>query len=99
LNISNIILQYTLDQNYPNPFNSSTTIKFALPRENEVLLQIFNIRGELVCTLENRKLSRGRYSVSWKGQDNRGNQCPSGIYFYQLKAGDFTTVKKLTLLR
>lgn len=88
-----------LAQNYPNPFNPSTTINFTLPRDDEVVLKIFNIKGELVCTLVERKLSRGNHSVIWNGQDIRGKQCPSGIYFCQLKAGDFNSMKKLMLVR
>lgn len=92
-------IEFMLHQNYPNPFNPSTTINFALPRESEVLLKIFNIKGGLVCTLVERKLPRGSHSVIWNGQDLRGKQCPSGIYFCRLKAGDFTSMKKLTLLK
>lgn len=99
LNNSNSILKYDLAQNYPNPFNPSTTITFSLPRESNVTLQIFNIKGELVCTLVERKLPRGTHSVTWNGLDSQGKPCPSGIYFCQLKAGDFSTVKKLTLLK
>lgn len=90
---------YLLEQNYPNPFNPSTTIKFVMAKESYVLLQIFNIRGELAYTLVNQRLNRGSHFVNWEGQDQNGNQCPSGVYFCQLKAGTFSAMKKIMLFR
>ena len=90
---------YFLFQNYPNPFNPETNIRFQLPKESGVRLRIFNILGKEIRNLTNRLYQAGEYSITWDGHDERGNPVPSGIYFYQLKAGNFSAVKKLTLLR
>lgn len=88
-----------LDQNYPNPFNPTTMITFGLSSDGEVLLQIFDVRGALVRTLENRFLPEGRHTVEWNGSNESGRPASSGIYFYRLKsvAGEIT--KKMILLR
>jgi uncharacterized protein YdeI (BOF family) len=85
---------YDLGQNYPNPFNPSTTITFALPRSSHVILKVFDLMGKEITILVDKKLVAGRYEVLW---DGRGVE--SGVYFYQLQAGEFLSTKKLTLLR
>ena len=88
-----------LEQNYPNPFNPTTTITFSLSREGEVLLQIFDARGALVRTLENRILPAGRQTVEWNGKGDSGRPVSSGIYFYRLISGTDEITKKMILLR
>ncbi len=85
---------YSLEQNYPNPFNPSTTIRFSVPKENMVTLKIFNILGQEVKTLVNQEKLPGTYEVSFNA-----NEFSSGIYFYNLRAGDFYQVKKMILLK
>jgi len=85
---------YILKQNYPNPFNSGTTIEFALPNARYVTIDIHNILGEKVETPVSRSMSAGYYSVTWDASD-----VPSGVYFYRLKAGDYTETRKMTLLK
>jgi len=94
-------LTFNLDQNYPNPFNPSTTIKYSIPAQtvgNEnfrsVHLIIYDVLGREVATLVNEEKPAGTYEVTW----NAAN-FPSGVYFYQLKAGNFTATKKLLLLK
>ena len=72
---------------YPNPFNPETTIRFALVDDNDVRLQIFDIRGALVRTLVNRNLPRGIHEARWNGRDKSGNYVASGMYFYRLIVG------------
>ena len=86
--------RFELAQNYPNPFNPITSIAFSIAADGQVRLQIYNIRGEQVATLINQKLTPGNYSVHWDA-----SRFPSGIYFYILKAGNFTNVKKMMLLK
>lgn len=85
---------YELFQNYPNPFNPSTNIHFALPKTEQVSIKVYNLMGQEVSTLIDEKLDAGTYDVKFNGQDYS-----SGIYFYVLKAGDFTKSRKMTLLK
>jgi len=91
--------EFALKQNSPNPFNPSTDISFALPQESDVLLVIYNLLGEKVRTLVNERLRAGVHHVTFDSRDNNGRQVASGIYFYKIKANDFTNSKKMMLLK
>ncbi|HEY5125490.1 MAG TPA: T9SS type A sorting domain-containing protein [Ignavibacteria bacterium] len=91
--------RYSLSQNYPNPFNPVTKIKFDIKKEfriqeSEVKLSIYDILGRKIKDLVSEKLQPGSYEVTFDG-----NNLGSGVYFYQLRAGDFTATKKLILLK
>ena len=86
--------RYTLHQNYPNPFNPSTTIEFTLPKSEFVELEAYNILGEKVANLVSAKLQQGNHTYTFHGKN-----MASGIYFYQLVAGDFREVKKMILIK
>ncbi|MCL5030909.1 MAG: T9SS type A sorting domain-containing protein [Bacteroidetes bacterium] len=88
--------KYTLYQNYPNPFNPTTTIKYDLPKQSKVELKIYNMLGEEVVTLVNKEQQAGRYSVQF---DVSSKQLASGVYIYRLQAGNYSSVKKLVLLK
>lgn len=90
---------FELDQNYPNPFNNETVIKFGLRRPASVTLTIYNILGQKVRTLVEGRLAAGSQTVSWDGKDDKGNDLSSGIYFYQLRAGEMSETKRLVLLK
>jgi alpha-amylase len=83
-----------LMQNYPNPFNPSTTIHYALATNSEVSLKIFDILGKEIETLVSGEKPAGVYDVSWNAKN-----LPSGIYFYTIRAGEFSETKKLTLVK
>jgi hypothetical protein len=85
---------YVLRQNYPNPFNPSTTIEFTLPKSDFVELKVYNILGKEVATLVSNKLNSGKHTFQFSGQN-----LASGVYYYQLVAGEFREVKKMILLR
>jgi len=85
---------FYLAQNYPNPFNPTTTIRFSLPESGNIKLEIFNLLGEKVHSLVNEFYNAGVYEIEF----NAG-KLPSGIYFYQLWAGNLRSTKKLTLLK
>jgi hypothetical protein len=85
---------YHLSQNYPNPFNPSTAISFSIPIQSVVSLKVFNSIGTEVATLVNGELSAGNYTKQWNP-----DHIPSGVYFYRLQAGEFTTTKKLVFIR
>jgi photosystem II stability/assembly factor-like uncharacterized protein len=85
---------YKLEQNYPNPFNPTTTIGFAIPEKGKVRLSVLNILGEEIKVLLNEEKEAGYHSIDFNGSD-----FPSGVYFYQLRAGTFVETKKMILLR
>jgi len=90
---------FALDQNYPNPFNPSTTISFALAKDSNVSLKVYDITGSLVRELIGERRSAGRYSVQWHGDDAKGAKVASGIYIYRIVAGDFVQTKRLIYLK
>jgi len=81
---STIPEDFYLSQNYPNPFNGSTIIPFSIPKESNVRLIIYNLKGELIAELLNKKMYSGDYKEKWNGFDSFGNQVASGVYYYQL---------------
>ncbi|RLC52393.1 MAG: hypothetical protein DRH79_04930 [Candidatus Cloacimonadota bacterium] len=90
-----------LHNNYPNPFNPSTTISFELNTEVTDIteLVIYNVKGQKVKQLIRDHLSAGQHSIIWNGEDNSNKPVSSGIYFYQLKAGDVIQTKKMILMK
>jgi len=96
---ANLPRAFALDQNYPNPFNPSTTIRYTLDKPSDVVLQIFNLRGQRVKTLVDGSCPAGTHAVLWDGQDDHGRSTGSGIYLYRLKAGGQTLSKKMILMK
>lgn len=96
---SNFPSKYHLSQNYPNPFNANTQIVFALPKAGHTTLEIFNVLGQKVSTLVDEYLKAGTKTVNWDGRDDKGTPVPSGIYFYQLRSGEFVEKKKMVFLK
>ncbi len=80
--------------NYPNPFNTNTVISYTLKKENEVRLEIYNLKGQLVETLLKGNIQAGDHAVEWDCQN-----IPTGIYFLKMRAGNDESVRKLVLLR
>ncbi|MFA7418383.1 MAG: T9SS type A sorting domain-containing protein [Melioribacteraceae bacterium] len=91
---SGIPSKFSLDQNYPNPFNPTTTIKFAIPADENVSLKVFNVLGQEVVTLVNKQMKAGSYSF-----DFNASKLSSGVYFYRVEAGSFNATKKMLLLK
>jgi hypothetical protein len=89
-----VMRTFELHQNYPNPFNPTTRIDFSIPRPSEVSLKIFNVVGEEVATLLSAFLHSGSHSIEWNATG-----LPSGVYFYRLDVGDFSSTKKMILLQ
>ena len=89
----------TLHGNYPNPFNPSTDIRFSLGRDTEVLLDVYNIKGEKVRTLVDGHLQVNDYSIQWNGKDDSGDIVGSGVYFYKLKTEKYTSTRKMILMK
>lgn len=105
-----LLLSFNLEQNYPNPFNPSTKIRFVIPNvvrnlkdfssqapRNDntfVTLKVYDVLGKEVATLVNEEKPAGKYKVEFNA-----STLPSGVYFYQLRSGDFVETKKMVLLR
>ena len=85
---------FELEQAYPNPFNPTTTIKYSLSRECHVLLEVFDILGSRVAVLVDQRQPAGRFQRVWDA-----GEASSGTYLYRIKAGEFTDVGKVLLLR
>jgi hypothetical protein len=93
---SEVPTRFRLEQNYPNPFNPKTKIKFDIAAKSvgQTFLSVYDIRGREIQTLVNEELNPGTYEVTFDG-----NNFASGVYFYQLRTGDFVETKKLILLK
>jgi len=83
-----------LHQNDPNPFNPSTKIKYEIKGSKHVSIKIYNLSGQYIETLLDELQTTGKHEITWKPKG-----IPGGIYFYQLKAGGFSEIKKLILER
>ena len=90
---------FKMEQNSPNPFNPETVIKFSLPQDARVTLKVYNVLGQVVNTLVDEALPAGNHSATWDGKNEQGRDVASGVYFYRIKAGDFESIQKMTLLR
>ncbi|MBT8378744.1 MAG: DUF1028 domain-containing protein [Ignavibacteria bacterium] len=86
--------QYYLYQNYPQPFNPNTTLKFQIPESTDVVLEVFDMLGNKIITLINETVSKGIHILNFDGSN-----LPSGIYFYAIKAGEFSDTKKMVLIK
>lgn len=86
--------KFRLDQNYPNPFNPTTTIAFALPKQTEVSIKLFDLQGRIVSILVDNEMAAGEYQIVFDAKN-----IPSGVYFYRIDAEGFVQTKKLTLLK
>jgi hypothetical protein len=95
-----VSVKFSLDQNYPNPFNPETWIPYKLAKPADVTIKIYKMTGEVVKTLDLGYRSAGFYtdrtkSAYWDGMDDNGQKVSSGIYFFTIKAGDYTATKKM----
>jgi len=91
--------QFDLQQNYPNPFNPATEIGYTLPGAIDIDLSVFDVSGRCVKTLVREKQSAGAKIVIWNGKDENNNKVSSGMYFYRLRAGEFSVTRKMLLVR
>jgi hypothetical protein len=92
--VRKIPLNFQIFQNYPNPFNPNTTISYQLSKTSEVELSIYNLLGQKVAMLVNKKQAAGTYNVEWNAL-----VFASGIYYYKIQAGAFKQIKKMILIQ
>lgn len=90
---------FSLAQNQPNPFRATTKIRYGLPAACHVDLSIFDVMGEKVTTLVEGHQAAGYRAVRWDGTDENGLEVSGGIYFYRLKAGGYSDINKMILMR
>src|ERR1041385_682043 len=86
--------EFALSQNYPNPFNPTTRLSYAIPRDQHVSITVYNVLGQVMATVVDEFESAGYKSVEFDA-----GRLPSGTYFYRLRAGTFTDVRKMLLMR
>ena len=91
---------FSLSQNYPNPFNPTTVINYDLPVASKVVLKVYDILGNEVATLVNKEEAAGSYQIVFNSINSANNkQLSSGVYFYRIEAGNFTSIKKMMLIK
>ncbi|HIN96270.1 MAG TPA: T9SS type A sorting domain-containing protein, partial [Candidatus Marinimicrobia bacterium] len=96
---SMIPIVFALYQNYPNPFNPITSLRYDLPKQAQVTLTIYDLIGREVTQLINTTQEAGYRSVQWDATNMHGKPVSAGIYFYQIRAGEFVQTKKMVLLK
>ncbi len=90
---------FELFDNFPNPFNPGTNISYAIGKQSNVTLEIYDSVGEKILTLVDKNLHEGKYNYYWNGVNQNGQQVSSGIYYYRIKAGSFTETKQMILMK
>ncbi|MCK6605558.1 MAG: T9SS type A sorting domain-containing protein [Ignavibacteriaceae bacterium] len=94
VDLSGEVISYELQQNYPNPFNPSTTIAFTIPEPGHVTVTLFDVQGNEVKTLFSNEVSPGKHIINFNAEG-----LASGVYIYKIHAGNFTSPKKLMLMK
>ena len=92
-------LVFSLEQNYPNPFNPTTNISYSIPSDNQVEVNVYNVRGEKVKTLANGFQTSGYKTVKWDATNEQGQPVSAGLYVYSIQAGSYNHTRKMLLLK
>ena len=98
-NFASGVKEFKLYPNFPNPFNQSTLITYQISKNSFVNLTVYNISGQKVAILVNANNAAGKYSIRWNGEDEQGNILSPGVYLYVLKVNNFSTIKKMLLVK
>jgi hypothetical protein len=93
------VTAFRLHRNVPNPFNPTTTIRFELPREGVVRVEVYSLNGRLVEVIADAEYPTGEHEVTWSGRDADGNEVASGVYFCRMTCGEFEAGRKMVLLK
>jgi len=91
--------EFSLGQNYPNPFNDKTIIKYCIAYKSEVTLKVFDSEKKLIEILVNEEKEAGTYEIEFNSHSGEVRNLPAGVYFYELKAGEFISTKKMILIK
>ncbi|HOH47272.1 MAG TPA: FlgD immunoglobulin-like domain containing protein, partial [Candidatus Cloacimonadota bacterium] len=85
--------------NYPNPFNPNTTIQFNMDKAAPAMVSIYNQKGQLVKDFNISAAEKGLNNLHWNGTDNSGKLVSSGVYYFRLKSGSYSSTKKMILMK
>ncbi len=85
---------FTLHQNYPNPFNPTTILSYDLKTDSRVKLTVYNLVGQVIQVLADEYQQAGFYEITFDA-----NQLPAGVYLYKLQVGEYSSVKRMTLVK
>jgi len=88
-----------MGDNYPNPFNPTTNFSYSIKDDGMVYIEIYNLKGQKVRTLVDEYQTAGIYRLTWTGENDQNKKVSSGLYFYKIRTGDFTTTKKMVLMK
>jgi hypothetical protein len=91
--------EFSLHQNYPNPFNPTTQIKYDLPEDALVTINIYDLMGRIVKNLVNGQKNAGYNSIQWNATNDKGAPVSAGLYLCTIHAGEFRQTKKMVLLK
>ncbi|MDD3536571.1 MAG: FlgD immunoglobulin-like domain containing protein, partial [Candidatus Cloacimonetes bacterium] len=89
----------SLKGNYPNPFNPHTTIEFNMEKAAPAQIEIYNQKGQIIKTIDVANAHKGINTLSWNGTDNSGRGVSSGVYYFRLKSGSYSSTKKMVLMK
>jgi hypothetical protein len=93
------VITTALNGNFPNPFNPNTTISYSVKGTQPVVVEIFNTKGQKVKTLVNETKAEGNHKIAWDGTDDNNVKVSSGVYFYKMNAGKYSSSKKMILMK
>jgi len=88
-----------LKGNYPNPFNPTTTIRYSVRDNSPVTIDVFNVKGQRVSRLVNETKEAGEHTAVWNGKDDNGRAVSSGIYYFKMNAGKYSSTKKMIMMK
>ncbi len=94
-----VVVTTKLLSNYPNPFNPVTNIAYSINETGNVTIDVYNLKGQLVKSLVDEVIEIGDHIVTWNGRDNSNKSVSSGVYFYKMKSSNFTSTKKMILIK
>ena len=92
-------IKYELFHNYPNPFNPTTQIRFSLPKNEDVKIEVYDVLGRLTKVLVNKKMEIGTHEITWDGTNNNGERVATGLYLYRIETDGFVQSKKMLMLK
>ncbi len=99
VNSAEITRPQLLKQNYPNPIKTATTIAWSQSAYADVSVVVYNVNGQRVRQLLHSRIPSGEHTLSWDGLNDKGEMAANGVYFYQLRIGDYEETKKMVLVR
>ena len=84
---------------FPNPFNPSTNLRYSMKEAGDVRIEVYNVKGQILETFNNSHNQPGYYQISWDGRDANGSLVGTGLYFYRMTSGKYTSTKKMILAK